>query len=188
MKSLPALLLLLPSLLSAERPLAVQGAVDSELQPLLEALGRPPAREIDGYSFWEGRLEGRRVVVSRTEVGMVHAAVATTLLIREYAPELIINQGTAGAVNPDLQVGDIVIGTASVPFGAFRTRARPLGAGVDLDGWSPMPRRLRIGGERVAMERFPSDVDWVERVAKTAHPGGRVLRGVVGSADQWNRE
>lgn len=169
-------------------PFAVQGAMDSEIGPLVEALGNPTPRVVAGYSFWEGTLGGRRVVLVRTEVGMVNAAVATTLLIRDYQPELIINQGTAGAISEVLRVGDLVIGAAAVPFGAVRTASRPRGAGMDLEGWTPMPRRLRLDGERVAFERFPSDPDLVEAALRLEHRGGRVVKGVVGSGDQWNRE
>ena len=89
--------------------IAVQGAVDGELEQLIEAVGTPSPRVIDGFSFWEGEIAGSPVVVSRTEVGMVNAAIATTLLIREYSPKAILNQGTAGAADPALRVGDIVL-------------------------------------------------------------------------------
>jgi adenosylhomocysteine nucleosidase len=170
------------------KPIAVQGAVDSELGPLLEAVGRPEPRVIAGFSFWEGTVAGSRVVVSRTEVGMVNAAVATALLIREYAPALIINQGTAGAVDPALRVGDIVLGTASAPYGAIRTASRKKGKGVRLDGWTIMPRLLRLGGERVPFERFAADPALVAAAAATTYDQGRLVQGVVGSGDEWNRE
>lgn len=169
-------------------PLAVQGAIDSEIQPFLEALGHPPPRVIAGYSFWEGDLGPRRLVLSRTGVGMVNAAAATTILIREYRPELIVNQGTAGAMSDELEIGDIVIGAASAPYGAVRSSHRPRGAGVDLRGWEPMPRTLQVGEERIDFDRFPSDSDVVEMALTIPYEGGRLVVGVIGSGDQWNRE
>ena len=169
-------------------PLAVQGAVDSELGPLLEAIGNPPARKIGSWSFWEGKLGQRDVVISRTEVGMVNAAVATTLLIREYAPEVIINQGTAGGTHPDLDVGDIIIGATSVDYGAVRTPPRKEGEGIDIDAWQAIPRRLRLGDERVSFERFESDPELVKIAQTIPYEGGRLIVGSVGSADQFNRE
>ncbi len=169
-------------------PVAVQGAVDSELGPLLEALGHPQPRVIHGFSFWQGRIGGQSVVVSRTEIGMVHAAMATTILVQEFGPRLIINQGTAGAVNPDLAVGDIVLGKASAPFGAVRTSHRGPGEGMALAGWEPMPRRLRRGDDRVPFQRFESDPDLLALALEVPYGKGRLVAGVVGSADQWNRE
>ena len=169
-------------------PIAVQGAVDGELAPLIEAVGRPRPRVIDGFSFWEGEIGGSPVVVSRTEVGMVNAAIATTLLVREYSPRAIINQGTAGAADPALRVGDIVLGKATAPFGSFRTPPRKLGEGVDFSSWEILPRLLRVGEERVRFTRFDADPGLLAAALGTPYEGGRLVEGIVGSADEWNRE
>jgi adenosylhomocysteine nucleosidase len=171
-----------------EAPIAIQGAVDGELGPLIEAIGSPKARVIDGFSFWEGEIAGTPVVVSRTEVGMVNAAVATTLLVKEYAPRAILNQGTAGAIEPSLRVGDIVLSTASAPFGAFRTASKKQGEGIDLAGWEILPRLLRVGEERVRFTRFEADPSLLQSALATRYEGGRLIEGIVGSADEWNRE
>lgn len=176
------------SVAAAEAPIAIQGAVDTELGPLIATVGSPEPRDIQGYRFWEGRIQGHRVVVSRTEVGMVHAAVATTLLIREYGPRFIINQGTAGAANPELETGDIVLGRTSVPFGSLRTPPRERGEGVDLDAWEPLPRLLREGEDRVRYRSFPAHAELLRVALEVPYDGGRLVQGVVGSADQWNRE
>jgi len=172
----------------AQAPIAVQGAVDSELGPLVEALGNPEPRDIQGFRFWEGTIGNQRVVVSRTEVGMVHATMATMILIREYAPASIINQGTAGGVNPELSPGDIILGKTSAPFGAFRTEPRKRGEGVDLASWGPLPRQLRENGERVSYENFAGDQRLLRTAGGVRHEAGQVIEGIVGSADQWNRE
>ena len=179
--------LLLSAALS-QAPIAIQGAVDTELGPLVTAVGNPEPVDIQGFRFWEGEIDGTGVVISRTEVGMVHAAMATTILIREYAPRLIINQGTAGGVNPELVRGDIVLGKASVPFGAFRTSHRKQGEGVDIERWEVLPRLLRKGDERVRFESFTTDPDLLARASKVPYTGGKLFSGVVGAADQWNRE
>jgi adenosylhomocysteine nucleosidase len=179
-------LVAIPSI--ARGPIAVQGAVDGELGPLLDAIGNPEPRVLNGYSFWEGTIGGERVVISRTEVGMVHAAIATTLLVKEYGPRLIINQGTAGAANPALKVGDIVLGKASTFYGSVRTQSRRRGEGVDLTSWEILPRLMRIDGERVRFDRFEADEELLGTAVAAPYDGGRLVMGIVGSGDQWNRE
>jgi adenosylhomocysteine nucleosidase len=83
----------------------VQGAVDYELQPLLDALEGRRSRQISAWTFWEGRIGAKQVVVSRTEVGPINAVAATVLGIEHYQPSLIINHGTAGAHNPATVMG-----------------------------------------------------------------------------------
>jgi adenosylhomocysteine nucleosidase len=114
--------------------------------------------------------------------------MATMILINEFNPRMIINQGTAGAVNPDLAVGDIVLGRSSAPFGAVKTTHRDAGEGVDLGGWDTNPRRLREGAERILYEAFASDGDLLTTALAVPYTGGRLVEGVVGSGDQWNRE
>ena len=94
--------------------LVVQGAVDYELQPLLDALEGRRSRQISAWTFWEGRIGAKQVVVSRTEVGPINAIAATVLGIDHYQPNLIINHGTAGAHNPELRLWDIVVGERTV--------------------------------------------------------------------------
>ena len=163
--------------------------MDSELQPLLEALEGREQIQIAAWTFWRGRIAGKSVVVSRTEVGPVNASTATTLAIVNFRPRLIINQGTAGAAIPDLELFDIVVGEASVDYGAFRSTPAGAGAGVDLSRWTPMPHRLRRdGGERIAFDRFPGDPAAVDAALTVANPRGRVVKGVIGTAFEFNRE
>ena len=51
-----------------------------------------------------------------------------------------------------------------------------------------MPRRLRIGDQRVSFERFDSDPELVALAQNIPYQGGRLVVGSVGSADQFNRE
>jgi adenosylhomocysteine nucleosidase len=191
-----ALALLSPAGAAAQAPaggggvdLVVQGAVDSELQPLLAALEDTERVQIAAWTFWRGRIAGRTVVVSRTEVGPVNAAAATTLAIERFKPRLIVNQGTAGADDPDLKVFDIVVGEATVDYGAFRSLHRDAGTGVDLAGWTPMPHRLRLDGtERVEFKTFPGDAATLAVAMDTPYKRGRVLKGTIGSAFEFNRE
>ena len=52
-----------------------------------------------------------------------------------------------------------------------------------------MPHRLRLGGEeRVALPVFPCDPEAMTTALAQPNPHGRVIKGVIGSAFQFNRE
>ena len=108
---------------SAPVDIVVQGALDVELQPLLAALEEKREIQLAAWTFWRGKIAGRSVVISRTEVGPINAVAATTLAITHFRPRLVINQGTAGANDPDLKVFDIIIGESTVDYGAFQFSA-----------------------------------------------------------------
>lgn len=169
--------------------IVVQGALDWELQPLLAALEDKREIQIAAWTFWRGKIGGKSVVVSRTEVGPINAVAATTLAITTFRPKLIINQGTAGANDPELKVYDIVVGEATVDYGAFRSEHADAGQGVSQSRWQPMAHQLRIDGkERVPFKSFPGDEAAMKVALKTKYERGRVRRGVVGSAFEYNRE
>jgi len=167
----------------------VQGAIDSELQPLLAALEGKEQIQIAAWTFWRGRIGKQRVVVSRTEVGPINAVASTTLAIVTFKPKLIINQGTAGANDPELKVFDIVVGEASVDYGAFRSAHADAGAGIDQSRWSPMIHRFRLDGvARMPFKNFPGDEEAMKIAMDTPYKRGRVTKGVIGSAFEFNKE
>jgi len=157
--------------------LVVQGAVDYELQPLLDALEGRRSRQISAWTFWEGRIGAKQVVVSRTEVGPINAVAATVLGIEHYQPSLIINHGTAGAHNPELRLWDIVVGERTVDYGAYTSDHADAGSGINPAGWKRDPHRLRLDGrERTPFYTFSGDARAIEAATAIKNPPGRVFR------------
>jgi adenosylhomocysteine nucleosidase len=179
----------------AQPPIVVQGAMPVETDVLVNALAGTAEQHVQGWTFWTGTLDGYPVVVSKTQKGMTSAAAATALAIERYRPKAIINQGTAGGHDPNLHVLDIVVGTASVNIGAFKTGARAKGEGTDFAEWHPMDL-IRTEGSAGqdpnawVMHRFAGDPALLSAAAaaKTGYLLGRVVEGVIGSSDVWNSE
>ena len=179
----------------AARPVIVQGAMDSEIRKLAGALEHPTEEHAGGWTFWVGTLDGYPVVVSKTMKGMENTAAATTLGAERYHPVAIINQGTAGGHQPDLHVNDIVLGVEAVHLGSFKTPFRARGAGTNAAEWSPMDLLMTEGSagldpRALTMRRLRGDADLltVARSVRATYTKGRVVDGVIGSADVWNSE
>jgi adenosylhomocysteine nucleosidase len=170
-------------------PVLLQGALDNELEPLISALEGRSEKQIASWTFWEGRIGAKRAIVSRTEMGPINAVAATVLGIEHFKPSLVINQGTAGAHNPALHLWDIVIGERTVDYSAYSSAHADAGRGVDPSRWKADPHRLRLDGKEVtAFDNFRGDARTIEVAARVRNPRGRVVRGTIGSAAQWNRE
>jgi adenosylhomocysteine nucleosidase len=76
-----------------------------------------------------------------------------------------------------------------VDYGAFRSAHADAGAGVSQSRWTPMSHWLRLDGkERVEFKKFPGDADALATALGTPNPHGRVVKGVIGSAFEFNRE
>ncbi|MBN1508887.1 MAG: 5'-methylthioadenosine/adenosylhomocysteine nucleosidase [Sedimentisphaerales bacterium] len=89
--------------------LAVLGAFRPEVELLEKTLTDARVQEVEGIAFMSGRLGGTPLVVAWTGVGKVNAAMTTTLLIEHFHPTRVIVTGIAGAIDPNLEPGDIVI-------------------------------------------------------------------------------
>ncbi len=100
---------LLSSTSFAQR-IAILGAMTEEVELLQSQLKRAKTKEILGFQFKTGKLNGKKVVLAETGIGKVNASIVTTLIINQFSPKIIIFTGVAGAVNPALNQGDILIG------------------------------------------------------------------------------
>ena len=61
--------------------------------------------------FYEGVLEGKKVVVVQSGIGKVNAGMCTQILADLFQVEAVINTGIAGSLNADINIGDLVIST-----------------------------------------------------------------------------
>ncbi|MGL5287808.1 MAG: 5'-methylthioadenosine/S-adenosylhomocysteine nucleosidase [Aeromonas sp.] len=85
------------------------GAMEQEVALLRSQMQDLQTLKAGGCEFYSGQLAGRDVVLTRSGIGKVAASVATTLLIEKFAPDCIINTGSAGGFAQDLHIGDVVI-------------------------------------------------------------------------------
>lgn len=86
-------------------------ASDSEVAPFLPIIDECKISEKAMLKFYEGKINGISVVVLFSGVCKVNAAIATQILIDTYGIDTIINAGTAGGMNPKLEIFDSVIST-----------------------------------------------------------------------------
>jgi adenosylhomocysteine nucleosidase len=177
------------------RPLLVQGALQLEIELLIDRLGAANVERVGAWTFWRGTMDGYPVIVSKTLKGTANAAAATALAIERYRPIGIINQGTAGGHIPALRVYDIVLGTSAVNLGAFKSPRRAIGAGSNTLDWTPLDLMVAEGSagndpNEHHVARFPGDRALLAAAigAKAAYTQGRIVEGVIGSSDIWNDE
>lgn len=88
--------------------IGIIGAMPEELEELLELLEHQHSDSSSGFTLYRGVLEGQRVLVAQCGIGKVNAAALTQLMIVQGARQIIFT-GVAGAVDPQLKVGDIVV-------------------------------------------------------------------------------
>lgn len=92
--------------------IGLMGAMDEEIALLLERVEGQNTVIHAGISFVTGQLHGKEVVVCKSGVGKVNAAATTQVLVDRFGADTILFTGVAGAVHPELNIGDIVISSS----------------------------------------------------------------------------
>ncbi|WP_394233042.1 5'-methylthioadenosine/S-adenosylhomocysteine nucleosidase [Niallia oryzisoli] len=90
---------------------AIIGAMEEEVTILRDKIEGQKVEVIAGSEFTFGIMDGVEVVLLRSGIGKVNAAMSTTILLKKYKPDYVINTGSAGGYDPNLNIGDLVIST-----------------------------------------------------------------------------
>lgn len=91
--------------------IAIIGAMPQEVEILRNLMLEAKVTEIANCKIFEGKINNRPVAVLQSGIGKVAAAMGTALLIQLFKPDMIINTGSAGGLDANLNVGDVIIST-----------------------------------------------------------------------------
>jgi len=92
-------------------PIGIMAAMQEEIDPLLKELSAGSEVVNEGRrTYHSGHLWGAPVVIVFSRWGKVAAATTATDLISDFCVSEILFTGVAGAAQPGLRVGDIVVG------------------------------------------------------------------------------
>lgn len=156
---------------SVETITGIIGAMEEEVDWIRPEMTEAETVTHAGIAFVAGRWQGKRVVLCRSGVGKVNAAVCSQVLIDRFGVSRILFTGVAGAADPQLDIGDLVISTECVQHDMD---VRPLGYERGVIPFAsqsvfPADPRLVELAESVSRERLTC----------------RVLKGRVLSGDQF---
>ena len=91
--------------------IGIIGAMDIEVDVLKEQMADVTRVNKASMEFYQGKLNGKDVVVVRSGIGKVKAAVCTQILADVFEVEAVINTGIAGSLRNEINIGDIVVST-----------------------------------------------------------------------------
>ncbi|WP_209122123.1 5'-methylthioadenosine/adenosylhomocysteine nucleosidase [Alkalihalobacillus sp. BA299] len=151
--------------------IGIIGAMNEEIELMKEEMEIEKKTKIAKITFYSGTMENHKIVLCKSGVGKVNAALTTQILIDHFHIEKIIFTGVAGALEPSLNIGDIVISTSAIQH--------------DIDA-SPLGFKR---GEIPMFEHtsdFPADSSLIELAKKVSKQLDiQVVKGKVLSGDQF---
>ena len=152
--------------------IGIIGAMEQEVAKIKEKMQDVTITSRARMDFYEGTLEGKKVVVVRSGIGKVNAGMCTQILADVFGVEAVINTGIAGSLNNDVNIGDIVLSTDVVQH--------------DMDATGFGYRKGQI--PQMPVFFFNAD-DNLRRLAaevcKEVNPDIQVFEGRIASGDQF---
>jgi adenosylhomocysteine nucleosidase len=149
--------------------IGILGAMIEEVRLIGELLGDTALTEIGGRDYVSGGLGEEEVVVAISGFGKVAAASTVTTMLDHFDTDSILFTGVAGALDPAVKRGDIVVADELIQH--------------DFDA-SPIVPRFVIPSLQV--DRIRADRAWTDRAAAAATGvGAAVHRGLVLSGDRF---
>jgi adenosylhomocysteine nucleosidase len=90
--------------------IGIMGAMPEEIDGVVALLANPVASSMGKRTYFTGQINGIDTVVVFSRWGKVAAATTVTTLIHEFNITELLFTGVAGAISPDLKIGDVVLG------------------------------------------------------------------------------
>ncbi|WP_347551610.1 5'-methylthioadenosine/S-adenosylhomocysteine nucleosidase [Pseudalkalibacillus hwajinpoensis] len=179
----------------AQRPIIVQGPMPIEAEEFAQRLEDVKEENSGTFVFYKGTLDDYPVIVAKTGKGMENTAAATAIAIEKYNPIAIINQGTSGGHDPELNVFDIVLGKRTTNIGSLKTANKDENQGIHPTEWKPMDLMASEGSagedpdaENIRYYEGDKGLLAAANAVKDTYTKGKVVEGTIGSADVWNNE
>jgi adenosylhomocysteine nucleosidase len=145
--------------------------MEEEIKLILDQLEKTESTVRAGITYYVGTFMGKNVVLCKSGVGKVNAAVCTQILIDHFGVDAILFTGVAGAVDPSLNIGDLVISTTCLQH--------------DMDVTAlGFARGMIPYAETSIFAAEPSLIALAEASCEKLFPG-RSLKGIILSGDQF---
>ncbi|MEJ7601230.1 MAG: 5'-methylthioadenosine/adenosylhomocysteine nucleosidase [Kofleriaceae bacterium] len=156
-------------------------AMPEELAAIVEEVSAAEVVTLGGRSYHRGAYAGEPVVVVVSRIGKVAAATTAAILLERFRPRAVVMTGLAGAIDPRLAIGDVVIAERLIHHDLD---VRPLFPRheVPLLGISELVADRALADRLEAAARgFVAPPELVALGVSTP----RVWRGLVASGDQF---
>jgi len=89
--------------------LAIMGAMQEEVEPLLAYFDDIKVTEFAKNKYYEVNHNGLEIVIAYSKIGKVFASLTASTLIEKFGCDTLLFSGVAGGINPELNIGDLII-------------------------------------------------------------------------------
>lgn len=137
-----------------------------EMEAVKEIMENTTSTDIYNLKVYTGTLNSKKVLLVRAGVGKVNAARVCQIITDKFDLECVINVGSAGGLNKNLNIGDIIVGEKLVQHDFDVT------AFGREKGFIPETGKF-----------FKSDKTLLEKCKNIKIDNQKIVTGIIGSGD-----
>ena len=151
--------------------IGIIGAMDVEIQTLINNMQNKSEIALHSRTFYKGSLWGKEVVLSRSGIGKVAAAVCAQTLIDLFKVDCVINTGIAGGIAEGLSVGDIVVSDCALQHD------------FDVTGFGYPKGYMCTGEDKDKPTLYKADENLKNTVLAVAKEHTNAISGIIATGD-----
>ena len=92
--------------------IAILGAMDEEVTPILTVVGEYDTISYANNKFYLASYKGKQLVIAYSKIGKVNAALTASIMIEKFKADKLLFTGVAGALSEGLKIGDLMYATS----------------------------------------------------------------------------
>ena len=89
----------------------VMGAMPEEIEPILKRLENVQKHEVAGNTYYTALYGSIDLVIAYSKIGKVFSTLTAATMIEKFGVQKMLFSGVAGAINPELKIGDLIAAT-----------------------------------------------------------------------------
>jgi len=89
--------------------LAIMGAMEEEITPLLSYFTNIKKISYASNSYYEAKYNDIDIVVAYSKIGKVFSTLTASTMIQKFGCDTLLFSGVAGGINPSLKIGDLIV-------------------------------------------------------------------------------
>ena len=145
-------------------------AMQEEYNEIIKIMNNTVRGNVYNIEYIKGIIGDNNIIIVMSGVGKVNAARTTQIIIDKFDLDFIINVGSAGALSPELNIGDIVIGDKLIQHD------------FDITAFEHKKGYITGVGDYIC-----SDIHLVEKLLKIANKMNKkeynIIKGTIASGD-----
>lgn len=144
-------------------------AMKEEYDEVVKIMTNIELNKVYEIEYVKGKIGDKDVVVVQSGVGKVNAARTTQIIIDKLGVNFIINVGSAGALNSELDIGDIVIAEKVIQHD------------FDITAFNHNKGYITGVGDYISCDK--NIIEKFEKYILNNDKNGKIIKGVIASGD-----